>query len=87
MRTTIDTAGRVVVPKHLRVRLGLSGGTEVEVGERDGAVEIRPVGREVRLARDEHGVAVLTAPAGTPPLSDADVFWAIDDTRQWPRDS
>lgn len=85
MRTTIDTAGRVIVPKHLRVRLGLSGGTEVEVGERDGAVEIRPVGREVILSQDSHGAAVLTAPAGTPALTDEDVFRAIDDTRQWPR--
>lgn len=49
MKTTIDAAGRVVVPKQLRIRLGLSGGTEVEIGERDGAVQIRPVVREVSL--------------------------------------
>ncbi len=55
MKTTIDAAGRVVVPKQLRIRLGLTGGTEVEVGERDGAVEIRPVGREVILSQDSHG--------------------------------
>ena len=42
MRTTIDTAGRVVIPKVLRTELGLTAG-EVEI-ERDGAgVRIEPV--------------------------------------------
>ncbi|MGI8887642.1 MAG: AbrB/MazE/SpoVT family DNA-binding domain-containing protein [Nocardioidaceae bacterium] len=85
MKTTIDAAGRVVVPKHLRDLLGLKGGTEVEVGERDGAVEIRPMGREVVLSHGADGGAVLTAPAGTPQLTDDDVRLAIDDSRQWPR--
>lgn len=87
MKTTIDAAGRVVVPKRLRSQLGMTGGTEVEVSERDGAVEIRPVGREVILARDSDGGSVLTVPAGTPQLTDEDVRQAVEDTRQWPRDS
>lgn len=85
MRTTIDSAGRVVVPKRLRLLLGLTGGTEVEVGERDGAVEIRPIARGVMLEEDADGGVVLTAPAGTPPLTDDDVRLAIDESRQWPR--
>lgn len=85
MKTTIDAAGRVVVPKQLRDLLGLTGGTEVEVGERDGAVEIRPMGRGVVLSQDPDGDAVLTVPAGTPPLTDDDVRLAIDDNRRWPR--
>lgn len=39
MRTTIDAAGRVVIPKPIRDALGLVGGTEVDV-ELDG-VSIR----------------------------------------------
>ncbi len=85
MRTTIDAAGRVVVPKHLRLLLGLTGGSEVEVGERDGAVEIRPIGRGVLLKEDGDGGVVLTVPAGTPPLTDDDVRLAIDESRRWPR--
>jgi AbrB family looped-hinge helix DNA binding protein len=85
MRTTIDAGGRVVVPKHLRLLLGLTGGSEVEVEERDGAVEIRPVSRGVSLTQDADGGAVLTAPVGTPKLTDDDVRRAIDDSRRWPR--
>ena len=35
MRTTIDTAGRIVVPKALRDELGLVGGEELEIIVRD----------------------------------------------------
>lgn len=86
MRTHIDAAGRVVVPKRLRELLGLEAGGEVEIREHDGVVEIRPVGREVRIGTDSHGLAVLTAAPGVPPLTDDDVLTALADVRQWPRD-
>jgi AbrB family looped-hinge helix DNA binding protein len=35
MRTTIDTAGRLVVPKPLRDMLGLTGGEELDISVRD----------------------------------------------------
>ncbi|MET0420492.1 MAG: AbrB/MazE/SpoVT family DNA-binding domain-containing protein, partial [Acidimicrobiia bacterium] len=38
MRTTIDGAGRIVVPKALRDSLNLTGGTEVELVEHDGTL-------------------------------------------------
>ncbi|HVV35289.1 MAG TPA: AbrB/MazE/SpoVT family DNA-binding domain-containing protein [Acidimicrobiales bacterium] len=44
MRTTIDSAGRVVIPKPIRDALGLVGGTEVDI-VLDG-VSIRIDGRE-----------------------------------------
>ncbi len=40
MRTTIDAASRIVVPKRLREELGLSPGTELELEARDGALEV-----------------------------------------------
>ena len=40
MRSTIDKAGRVVVPKAMRDELGLTGGTEIEIGLVDGKIEI-----------------------------------------------
>ena len=62
MRTTIDKAGRLVIPRSLRDRIGLSGGGEVEL-ELDGAsVRIAPVvGNELR---EEGGLLFIPA-AGT----------------------
>lgn len=39
-RTTIDTAGRIVVPKSLRQTLGLQAGQELEIRAGDGRLEI-----------------------------------------------
>jgi AbrB family looped-hinge helix DNA binding protein len=58
MRTTIDRAGRVVVPKALRAALGLEGGDEVEItldGER---IALVPAPRRVELRQDAHGLLV-----------------------------
>ena len=38
----VDSKGRVVLPKELRDRLGISPGTEVELREADGQVVIEP---------------------------------------------
>jgi AbrB family looped-hinge helix DNA binding protein len=40
MRTTIDDAGRVVVPEPLRNELGLTPGLELEVAVVDGHLEL-----------------------------------------------
>jgi len=41
MKTTIDKAGRVVIPKALRMQFHLSGGTEVEIDADGDALRIR----------------------------------------------
>ena len=51
MSTTIDAAGRVVIPKALRDRAGLAPGTEVDFRYHDGAIEIAPVVSEVAWER------------------------------------
>lgn len=43
MRTTIDAAGRIVVPKTVRDRLALTAGAEVEVELVGDGVLLRPV--------------------------------------------
>jgi AbrB family looped-hinge helix DNA binding protein len=55
MRTTIDAAGRVVVPKPLRDELGFAPGTELEVAAVDGHLEVAIPSR-VRVEDGPHGV-------------------------------
>ena len=77
MRTTIDKAGRLVIPRSLRDRIGLTGGGEVEVELDGAAVRIEPVvGRGLR---DDGGLLFIPA-AGTP-INDAAVRELIDADR------
>jgi AbrB family looped-hinge helix DNA binding protein len=39
---TVDSKGRIVLPKALRERLGIEPGTEVEVREEDGKAVVEP---------------------------------------------
>jgi AbrB family looped-hinge helix DNA binding protein len=68
MKTTIDKAGRIVVPKVMRDELGFEGGMEVEILLVDGHIEIEPVTSHIRLEkRDGHWVAV--SDRDMPPLT------------------
>ena len=60
MRTTIDRAGRVVVPKALRDELKLDGGTPLEIRVREGRLEIEPVATPMRLVRRGKGLVATT---------------------------
>jgi AbrB family looped-hinge helix DNA binding protein len=51
MKSTIDSAGRVVVPAAIRRQAGLEPGTRLEVRFRDGLVEIEPDPLPVALKR------------------------------------
>lgn len=74
MRSTIDSAGRVVIPKALRQRLGLTGGETIEVRERDGRIEIEPAPTEMSLVKERHGLAAV--PVHDLPLLTDDVVRA-----------
>lgn len=66
MRTTIDAAGRLVIPNALRQRLGLTGGQMLEIEERDGYLRIGPAPTAVRLeARDGVLAAIPDEPLPT----------------------
>lgn len=81
MKTTIDAAGRVVIPKALRERLGLGGGREVDIEEHDGVVEIRTASRAVVVTRKD-GRPVLTVDGDVPTLTDEETRDLLDETRR-----
>lgn len=81
MRTTIDAAGRLVIPKRIRDRLGLRGNEQVEVTERDGRIEIEPAPTDVELVR-EGSVLVARPQQPLPALTDAIVRETLDRVRR-----
>jgi AbrB family looped-hinge helix DNA binding protein len=66
MRTSIDSAGRLVVPKLLREELGFVAGTELELAAVDGRLEVSVPSR-VRLEDGPNGVRFVADAAA--PLS------------------
>jgi AbrB family looped-hinge helix DNA binding protein len=60
METTIDAAGRVVVPKALRDQLRLGAGTRLEVRLREGRIELEPLPTPMRLVRRDRGLVATT---------------------------
>jgi len=81
MRSTIDKAGRVVVPKAMREELGLTGGTEIEIGLVDGRIEIEPVSSHVRLER-KRGRLVAASDREMPVLTSDDVRALLEKLRR-----
>lgn len=80
MKTTIDRAGRIVVPKPIRERLRLLDGGLVEITERDGVIEIVPLCVPVRIVETAEG-PVAHPLEHVPPLTDDILFDTIDATR------
>lgn len=81
MRTTIDRAGRVVIPKALRDEAGLEAGTELEIELRDGRIEIEPSTMPMRLAAASGG-AVIQSAREMPPLGVSDVRDTLEHLRR-----
>lgn len=81
MLTTIDSAGRVVVPKAIREVLGLHGGREIEINLVDEKVEIEVPPTPMRLESADHG-AVAVADRQMPALKAETVRATLDRVRQ-----
>jgi AbrB family looped-hinge helix DNA binding protein len=81
MKTAIDNAGRVIVPKVLRDELGLAPGRELEISSRDGVLVIEPLPTPVSLVR--RGKALVARPSKPlPKLTQGDVRAALEGSRR-----
>lgn len=78
MEATIDSVGRVVIPKALRDELGLLPGTRVDLSRYGPGLQLVPHGRKARIV-EEDGRLVIT---GTGPIDDEMVFALIDAGRK-----
>jgi AbrB family looped-hinge helix DNA binding protein len=79
VRTTIDGAGRLVVPKRLRDELGFAAGTELELAAVNGALEVRVPSR-VRVEDGPRGLHFVADEADQ--LTDEDVRLLVERSRR-----
>jgi AbrB family looped-hinge helix DNA binding protein len=84
MKTTIDKAGRVVIPAPLRERAGLAPGTEVDITLDDFGLRLERTAPPPRLVKvGRRLVARPTAPAQSRPS--IDVATLVEEERnRWP---
>ncbi len=78
MKTTIDSVGRIVVPKPLRDALGLKAGSIVDISRYGAGLQLIPTARNAQLV-EEDGVLVAT---GDTEIDDDDVFALIETGRR-----
>jgi len=84
MRSTIDKAGRVVIPAPVRERAGLVPGAELEITLEESGIRLERVASPPRLVKiGPRLVARPTAPLSTRP--ELDVSSLVEDERnRWP---
>lgn len=80
MKTTIDSAGRVVIPRAARVAAQLEPGTELEVLVENGVIQLEPVVKSARLVRRGR-LLVAASEEPVPPLRQAQVDQTLEEVR------
>lgn len=79
MKATIDSGGRLLLPKSLRDALGMTPGSTVDISVYGSGVQVTPGGRTARLERDADGRLVA---ASDTVVTDDDMFALIDAGRR-----
>lgn len=82
MKTTIDSAGRLVIPKAIRDAVGLEPGMPLDVRVHDGLIEIEPEELPVKLVRRSGGLLVAIPIDDTEPITAAEVQQTLDELRE-----
>ena len=77
---TMDSAGRIVVPKSVREAMGLRSGSVLELALQAGMLTLA-VPSVMQEQTDEQGRVFFSGPEGAPLLSDADVRSVIESVR------
>ena len=68
MQSTMDSAGRLVIPKDIRREAGIKAGMPLDVRVREGRIEIEPAALEIKL--EKRGRFVVAVPdEKVPPLT------------------
>jgi AbrB family looped-hinge helix DNA binding protein len=79
MNVSIDSAGRVVVPKRIRDELGFTPDTPLEIDVVDGHLELHAHRAPAKLIAGPHGRSI--AATGTP-LTDGEVRSTLEAVRE-----
>jgi AbrB family looped-hinge helix DNA binding protein len=78
MNVKIDSAGRIVVPKSVRDRLGLAKDSELALEERGDGIFLTPIQQHSALVRDKRGWWVHTGK----PIGNIDWDRIVEDERE-----
>jgi AbrB family looped-hinge helix DNA binding protein len=78
MEVTIDSGGRIVIPKQLRDELGLHPGSTVDISRYGDGAHLSPGGRTARIVEED---GLLVAGSDTV-LTDEMMYAIIDEGRR-----
>lgn len=78
MKASVDSVGRIVIPKPLRDALGLAAGATVDISRYGAGLQLIPVGRTARLVVESGGLVAT----GDTAIDDETVFGLIDSGRR-----
>ena len=82
MRTTIDKAGRVVIPAQIRERVGFGPGAELEITEDEFGIRIERIAPGPRLVKIGRRLVARPTASARPAV---DIGAIVEDERnRWP---
>lgn len=79
MKLTMDKAGRVVIPKALRERLGMLDGGTFDASQYGSGIQLVPQQGFAKLVEDDDGYLVVETET---PVTDEMVFALVDELRK-----